>query len=728
MKFIMLLCLLLWAAVAASQIGKIMDFIVTCMPGLAPLLAKELTHLGHSVRTEGGAAVALQGDAQAALHVCLWSRVAERVLLPLCSVQGEPFDVLPELVAGVDWPYWGERQMPVHWVVEHGPMVKGDHRISRQRLMNLQPSTLGVQKSPQGALCLRAVLNKDGAALYVDLSGDTLQRRGYRLAGGAAPLRETLAAAMLWALDWPTTYGQQPVLVDPFCGSGTLLIEAAGMALEHAPGLLREHHGFQAWPAVAEADWQALVAEAEARRQQSLEGLHIAGFDSDHGAIQAAKENAHRAGVGDAVEFTRRQLAELTREDFAAEKGLLVANPPWGERLEEQEQAGWLYYALGRTLARFASQWQALLVASQAEVLDRAGMQVEESWRVKNGPFQVYLRRLTPLTRPLSPPLAATGELAFELPDEALPMVNRLRKNSRQLRRWLEQSGTQAYRLYDRDLPEFNVTVDVYGDAVLVNEFAPPKTIAEDVAKQRRSWALMAIRAALGVHREQVFIRTRRQQKGTEQYERVSQAGELRVVEEGRARVLVNLQDYLDTGLFLDHRPIRLHFSTGIAQGKRFLNLFGYTGVATLQAALGGARRSITVDASKKYLDWASNNLAANGIALAAHAMVRADVLQWLAESRDEFDVIFCDPPTFSNSTGRKDFSVQEDHVALIEQCMQRLHPQGVLYFSCNFRRFQLAAEISEQFVVEDITRWSIPPDFSRNTKIHVCFAIRHKG
>src|SRR5699024_4430613 len=254
MKFIMLLCPLLWAAVAASQIGKIMDFIVTCMPGLAPLLAKELTHLGHSVRTEGGAAVALQGDAQAALHVCLWSRVAERVLLPLCSVQGEPFDVLPELVAGVDWPYWGERQMPVHWVVEHGPMVKGDHRISRQRLMNLQPSTLGVQKSPQGALCLRAVLNKDGAALYVDLSGDTLQRRGYRLAGGAAPLRETLAAAMLWALDWPTTYGQQPVLVDPFCGSGTLLIEAAGMALEHAPGLLREHHGFQAWPAVAEAD------------------------------------------------------------------------------------------------------------------------------------------------------------------------------------------------------------------------------------------------------------------------------------------------------------------------------------------------------------------------------------------------------------------------------------------------------------------------------------------
>src|SRR5699024_5324943 len=345
------------------------------------------------------------------------------------------------------------------------------------------------------------------------------------------------------------------------------------------------------------------------------------------------------------------------------------------------------------------------MVASQAEVLDRVGMQMEDSWRVKNGPFQVYLRRLTPLTRPLAMPLQAMGELAFEVPPEAQPMVNRLRKNSRQLRRWLEQSGTQAYRLYDRDLPEFNITVDVYGDAVLVNEFAPPKTISEAVAKQRRSWALMAVRAALGVHREQVFIRTRRQQKGTEQYEKVSQAGEFRVVEEGRARVLVNLKDYLDTGLFLDHRPIRLFFSEGIVRGKRFLNLFGYTGVATLQAALGGARRSITVDTSKKYLDWASNNLAANGIALAQHQMVRADVIRWLYECRDEFDVIFCDPPTFSNSTGRKDFSVQNDHVALIEKCMQHLHSDGVLYFSCNFRRFQLDDSIAEHFEVEDITR-----------------------
>src|SRR5699024_10849667 len=375
-----------------------MEFIVTCMPGLAPLLTKELTHLGLAATEQGGAAVTVTGSADTALRICMWSRIAERVLLPINTVKGDPFDVLPTLLEDMDWAYWGERGLPVHWVVEHGRFVKGDHRISRQRLMNMQPSHLGVQRTPQDALCLRVVLNKDSAALYVDLSGDTLQRRGYRLASGAAPIRETLAAAMLWALEWPLALEQAPVLVDPFCGSGTLLIEAAGMALHHAPWLQREHHGFQAWPAVREADWQALVSEAEQQRLSSRPGLSIQGFDSEHSAIQAAQENAHRAGVGDAISFARRQLADLNRDDFVAEQGFVVTNPPWGERLEEQEQAGWLYYALGRTLARYASQWQVLMVASLAEVLDRVGMQMEDSWRVKNGPFQVYLRRLTPLT------------------------------------------------------------------------------------------------------------------------------------------------------------------------------------------------------------------------------------------------------------------------------------------------------------------------------------------
>ncbi len=705
-----------------------MRFVITCMPGLSVFLAEELTYLGLKAEPLGTAAVSLQGEAQAALKVCLWSRVAERVLLPLAEVKGEPFDALSSLLATVDWQYWGASQRPIHWAVEHGQGVKGDYRISRQRLINLQPSDMGIQREPEGALCLRAVLNTDGASLYVDLSGDTLQRRGYRLSGGQAPLRETLAAGMLWALAWPQHCQQTPVLVDPFCGSGTLLIEAAAMALRHAPGLLREHHGFEAWPEVTTEQWQALKDEALAQQVAPSEEWFIRGFDSDGRAIQAAKENAQRAGLAHAIEFERRELAALTAEHFAPITGFVATNPPWGERLEEQNQAAWLFSALGHTLGRFARQWLALLVASKAEVLDKSGMELLDHWRVKNGPFQVYIRRLQPQAIAVPLPLLVEGEFAFELPEQALPLANRLRKNSRQLKRWIEREGIHAYRLYDKDLPEFNFAVDIYGENVLVYEYAPPKSVDDKVAAERRQWALMAVRAALGVHREQVFVRTREQQKGRSQYEKVGAKGEYKFVYEGRARVLVNLEEYLDTGLFLDHRPLRVFFSEGIVRNKRFLNLFGYTGVATLHAALGGARRSITVDASQKYLDWAANNLAANGVALAPHQMVRADAMQWLAECKDTFDVIFCDPPTFSNSKDRQDFVVQRDHVTLIRRAMKCLAQEGTLYFSCNFRRFVLDETLARDYEVKDITTWSIPPDFSRNQRIHYCFAIRHRS
>ncbi len=696
------------------------------MPGLDEFLTKELAVLGFAANPLGQAALEVHTTPKGALSICLWSRVAERVLLPLAEVEGEPFDAINTLLDTVDWQYWGAQGKPIHWTVEHGIGVKGDHRVSRQRLMRQQPRHLGVQKQPEGALCLRVVLTPKGATLYVDLSGDTLQRRGYRLAGGQAPLRETLAAAMLWAVDWPTRCQATPVLVDPFCGSGTLLIEAAAMALNHAPGLLREHHGFEAWPEVEARLWEALKEEARAKEVLPQEHWRLLGFDCDGRTLQLAKENAHRAGVGAAITFERAELARLGAETFHGEKGLVVTNPPWGERLEEQSQAAWLYDALGHKLRQYAQGWEALLVASQVEVLDKTGMEVRQHWRVKNGPWQVYLRHLVPQAPAVEIPLMVQGELAFELPQDALPLANRLRKNSRQLKRWIEREGVHAYRLYDRDLPEFNFSVDIYGDQVLVHEYAPPKSVDEEVAKQRRRWGLMAIRAALGVHREQVHLRVRAQQKGLKQYEKQGGEGRFFVVREGRARVLVNLEKYLDTGLFLDHRPLRLFFSQGIVHNKRFLNLFGYTGVATLQAALGGARRSITVDASQRYLQWAANNLAANGVALATHEFVREDAMAWLKRSTDTFDVIFCDPPTFSNSKDRRDFVVQRDHAQLIYLAMARLDRAGVLYFSCNFRRFVLDESLRETFEVEDITPWSIPPDFSRNQRIHYCFAIRH--
>jgi len=700
-----------------------MEFVITCMPGLAPLLQRELTGLGLRATEQGGAAVRLEGGVHAAMRVCLWSRVAERVLLPVARHDGAPEQAADGLAQAFDWATHAREVRRLHVRVDHERGVRGDSRVTRSRFLRQAPDGVAPSDHAAGALCLRMSVGETCSELFVDFSGESLQRRGYRLDGGLAPLRETLAAAMLIAAGWPDDTA--PVLLDPFCGSGTLLVEAAGMLLQHAPGLLRDEYGLLHWPGTDLSLWRQLREDATAARRAPPPGLSRKGFDADASVLHQARANAERAGVGALLHLERRELGALRARDFAGHTGLVVTNPPWGERLEEQQRAGWLYYALGQVLGRLAPHWHALVVASQVEALDRSGMQMLESWRVRNGPMQVYLRRMTPQRKVPPPPLQVAGEAAFDVPEPAQALVNRLRKNSRQLRRWLDQSGVQAYRLYDRDLPEFNFSIDIYGDKALVQEYAPPKTVDEQAAAQRRTLAVSAARAALGVHREQVFLRTRSQQKGKGQYQKLDQGSDYHVVMEGEARLLINLRDYLDSGLFLDHRPMRLRLGEE-ARGKRFLNLFGYTGAASVHAALGGAARTVTVDASRRYLDWAGCNLAANGFGMRQHELVRADVRQWVEETPQQFDLIFCDPPTFSNNKSRDDFVVQRDHGDLIRALMKRLEPGGTLYFSCNFRRFELEENIRRWYVVEDITRWSIPPDFSRNERIHHCYRITH--
>ena len=715
-----------------------MEFLVTCLPGLSALLVRELTALGLQAREEGGAAIRLEGGPEAAMRVCLHARLAERVLLPVAAYEGDPMEAAPALAEAFDWATHTRGAPGLYLRVAHESGVRGDNRVTGSRFLREAPADCPPRRdAPEGALCLRMQVGEAASTLYVDFSGASVQKRGYRLAGGLAPLRETLAAGMLLAAEWPWALaGQAPGvdarrrLVDPFCGSGTLLIEAALAATGRAPGLLRSEYGLLHWPGTDLARWQALREDAHLAISPAPAGLSLKGFDADPGVLRQARANAERAGVLDLIHFERRELGSLRPQDLGPPGSdgadlLVVTNPPWGERLEDQQQARWLYYALGQTLARLARQARVLLVGPQVETLDRAGMRMESQWKVRNGPLQVWLRTMTPQRRAPVPPLQVSGEAAFDVPEQAQALVNRLRKNSRQLRRWIDQSGVQAYRLYDRDLPEFNVTIDIYGERVLVHEFAPPKTIDPEAAKQRRVWAVSAVRAALGVHREQVFLRTRQQQRGKQQYQKLDQAGEYLPVDEGAATLLVNLRDYLDSGLFLDHRPMRLRLGEE-ARGKRFLNLFGYTGAATVHAALGGASRTVTVDASKRYLDWAACNMAANGFSSVQHERVRADVMTWVTETHEQFDLVFCDPPTFSNNKRRDDFVVQRDHPELIRQIMRRMEPGGVLYFSCNFRGFQLDDHILRWFAVEDISRWSIPDDFRRNMKIHHCYTIRH--
>jgi 23S rRNA (guanine2445-N2)-methyltransferase / 23S rRNA (guanine2069-N7)-methyltransferase len=313
--------------------------------------------------------------------------------------------------------------------------------------------------------------------------------------------------------------------------------------------------------------------------------------------------------------------------------------------------------------------------------------------------------------------------------DGAQMVANRLRKNMRNLSRWLRNEDIHCYRLYDADIPEYAIAVDVYESErrlVHVQEYAPPKSVDPDKAQQRLEDALMAVMAVLELEDGQLFVKVRRQQKGSAQYEKLAASGEFHEVVEGGCRFFVNLRDYLDTGLFLDHRITRSMLSE-LASGKRFLNLFAYTGAGTVHAARGGASSTLTIDLSNTYLEWAKRNMALNGYIGSEHAFIQANCVDWLekASPKQKFGLIFLDPPSFSTSKRMTSvFDVQRDHVTLIRNCMKILEPDGVLIFSNNLRRFRMDFDALSGFSIEDISRKTLPKDFERNPRIHNCWRI----
>jgi 23S rRNA (guanine2445-N2)-methyltransferase / 23S rRNA (guanine2069-N7)-methyltransferase len=325
--------------------------------------------------------------------------------------------------------------------------------------------------------------------------------------------------------------------------------------------------------------------------------------------------------------------------------------------------------------------------------------------------------------------------------------ANRLRKNLRRLGGWRKRRQITCYRIYDADLPEYAAAIDCYQPAdsavgalsrgrfpttetdptlyLHIQEYQAPKSIPESVAARRLGELLDAARRTFDVSPERIAVKTRAKGKGGSKYGRMAARGEVFLVREGPVLLEVNLFDYLDTGLFLDHRPIRLRIGREAA-GKRFLNLFSYTGTASAHAAVAGAITT-SVDLSATYSEWALRNLRHNGVDAARHRLIQADVMTWLAQDTGRYDLIFCDPPTFSNSKRADDFDVQRDHVRLLRLAIGRLAPEGLLLFSNNFRRFALdAGALSEIATIREITAATIDLDFERNPRIHRCWELRH--
>ncbi len=725
--------------------------------GCAELLADELRALGVATPRVRAAGCEFSGDLALAYRVCLWSRVAHRVLLEVARFPAEDADALYAGALSVPWEEHmnARTTFAVQIRATHGaPEVHGVFGAQRVKdaIVDRLRERLGERPDVSrehpdlriAALLAPAAERGTGgeAVLSIDLSGESLHQRGYRLGAGHAPLRETLAAALLMRCGWPAIAADGGAFLDPMCGAGTLVIEAALMAADIAPGSLRERFGMHGWLQHDEALWQRLCNEARQRRTAAAAAPLpvIAGRDVDTHAVAAARANATRAGVGALVRFEAGDIASAAPPDDAR-PGLLLSNPPYGERLGAGDDLVALYAAFGQSLRERFAGWRAALLAGDASLGRHVGLRAVRRHTFWNGPIECRLLRFEPGAKPAQPPRAETGleTTGTDAPADAgsaseridaSDFGNRLRKNQRRLARWLKREQIDCYRLYDADIPEFALAVDVYESdrrLVHVQEYAPPAEIEPALARRRLQAALATLREVLSVARDQVSVKRRERQRGTAQYTRQASRGRFHEVREGRARLLVNLDDYLDTGLFLDHRPTRLMLAE-LAPGKRFLNLFCYTAAATVHAALGGASESISVDLSATYTEWAQRNLQLNGLDPRRHRLERADCREWLraaAYRGVRFDLVFLDPPTFSNSKRlRESFDVQRDHVELVRDSVALLAAGGLMLFSCNRRGFRLDTEALSDLVVEDISRATLPVDFERNPRIHRCWRI----
>ena len=692
--------------------------------GLEELLKSELDALGAQDLQVVQGGVHFEADDRTMYQSLLWSRLASRILLPL----GE-FGVYSDLdlYVGVQSIDWTELFGSQHTFVVHFSGTNESIRNSQFGALKVKDAIVDSftrQKLPrpnvdreQPDIRINVWLNKDRASIALDLSGDALHQRGYRQQTGQAPLKENLAAAIVLRSGWqPTT-----PLLDPMCGSGTLLIEAALIACDRAPGLLRSRWGFTHWRQHNDALWREVKSEAQqrARAGTAAAQARFFGYDSDGRVLEWAQANARRAGVADLFTFARQDVLQLKNPLPGEQRGTVLSNPPYGERLESEPALIALHSQLGRIMKQHFGGWILSLFSGSPELLSCLQLRAERQFKAKNGPIECVQKNYQ-----LAENSSENGAQIAE------DYANRLRKNMKKLEKWARQEGIACYRLYDADLPEYNVAVDRYGEWVVVQEYAPPKTIDAAKARQRLFDVIGATLSVLELPASRLVLKTRERQKGKNQYQKLGEKGDFFEVQEYNARLLVNLTDYLDTGLFLDHRIAR-HMLGKMSKDKDFLNLFSYTGSASVHAGLGGARSTTTVDMSRTYLEWAERNLRLNGLTGRQHRLMQADCLSWLRESDETFDLIFIDPPTFSNSKRmEEDFDVQRDHIMLMRNLKRLLRAGGTVMFSNNKRGFKMDLEglASLGLKAQDITQKTLSQDFARNRQIHNCWLITHAG
>lgn len=727
---------------------------ITGHKGFETLLYHEIRRILHdrdAVITRRYGGVEILGGIENAYRICLHSRLTNRVFCELKTFKAENEDQLYAAVFDLDWSeHLSLQQSFAVSATLSGSKMDHTHYASlkvkdaivdqfRQTVQN-RPS---IEKH-QPDIQIHINIHNNQASLSLDLSGESLHRRGYRTEHAGAPLKEHLAASIIAHAGWTAEIANSHRFIDPMCGSGTFAIEAAMIAANIAPGLDRVYFGFSKWLQHDDRLWRRCLTDAENEIDTSVKTIIMAS-DYDARAIDIARANASRAGVEALIHFSHQDITELNIEADEV-PSIIVCNPPYGERLKSEQGLAALYGDMGASFRRIGPA-VLHIISANPDLLHRLRLNRVSKKAVRNGPIECLLASFeiideSPAQKSISDTRTSPSTISNireGARESVTPLINRLHKNAKHLARWAKRNGVSCYRLYDADLPEYSFALDVYQSEISslrrwyhLQEYQAPKIIDADKAEARFELAKQAVRQVFEIDDTMLFCKTRKRQRGSQQYEKQDNQGELFQVREGAASLLVNLSDYLDSGLFLDHRIIRQRVFDG-SKGRTVLNLFCYTGAVGVQAALGGASLVTNVDMSATYLKWARENHAINQLDdESKYQFLRADVVELLQNpSRfgiDRlFDLIFLDPPSFSNSKKmRQTLDIQRDHAIMIERSMKLLKQDGLLLFSTNKKAFKLSGSLASQYAIAEISRETISADFKRRPGIHHCWEIRH--
>ncbi|KAA5541874.1 bifunctional 23S rRNA (guanine(2069)-N(7))-methyltransferase RlmK/23S rRNA (guanine(2445)-N(2))-methyltransferase RlmL [Roseiconus nitratireducens] len=722
-----------------------LDLIAACAFGLESVVRRELQDLGIEATIGQSGRVHFQGDLKTVALANLQLRCADRVLIRVAEFPAPDFDALFESVRAIDWGSWLPRdaEFPVtgRSIQSVLSSVPACQRSVKRAIVDAMQRDHGCETLEETGpkYKIDIALLKDVATLTIDTTGRSLHRRGYRTDISKAPLKETLAAALVllsfWKRDRP--------LMDPFCGSGTIAIEAARIGRNIAPGIERAFR-FESWPDCSAELIADLRSDATAGQLDSLDERILAS-DIDGRVLRAARDNAARADVSDDIHFQCGPVSEVTSK---RRFGCLITNPPYGRRIGEDREIDALYRSLPDVLRRFPT-WSHYFLTAYPKFEAAVGRSADRRRKLYNGriectyyqfhgPKRIVQQRepaettadaapVKPYTHADGP--AAFGELDAKASEQAELFARRLSKRAKHLRRWPTRRGITCFRLYERDIPEIPLVVDRYEDHLHITEYERPH---ERDPAQHANWLdLMARTAAetLEVAPNHVHFKRRFRQRDHGQHEKVDQTGNRMLVNEGGLKFWVNLDDYVDTGLFLDHRITRSMVREA-AQGTWFLNLFAYTGTFTAYATDGGARKTTSVDLSNTYLSWAKENLRVNGFLdekrQDGHQFVASDVAEFIDQhpAGERYDLVVFDPPTYSRSKKtEQDWNVQTDALPLLAKLLPLVRKGGVIFFSTNFRRFKFDADALEVTECHEISRQTVPEDF-RNRRIHRCWRI----